>query len=254
MKKSLLFLRGKLAAALHGIGSGVFITGAAGVGKTRLVRELRHHAAQVGCQWFGGKYERTGNYPYAVWVDILKDISSNTMPPSWTNLSAHTQRSCETLSLEATPGTDSPSNVTPQNAEIERTRLFEAWTHLFLQMSKNAPLVLFLDDVQWASSLELLQHLARNIGDQRVLALVAYRDDELKMNPSPWKTVLAMNRERLFHPLPLEPLEQKEVAQLISQKVEKTIAPHLADVLYQRTRGNPFFVEEFCDSSRSGNS
>ena len=53
-----------------------------------------------------------------------------------------------------------------------------------------------------------------------------------------------MNRERLFHPLPLEPFEKKEVAQLISQKVEKIIAPHLVDVVYQRTRGNPFFVEE----------
>ena len=51
-------------------------------------------------------------------------------------------------------------------------------------------------------------------------------------------------RERLFHPLPLDPLDQKEVAQLISQKVEKTIARHLVDVIYQRTRGNPFFVEE----------
>jgi predicted ATPase len=82
------------------------------------------------------------------------------------------------------------------------------------------------------------------MGNQRVLALVAYRDDELKMNASAWKTVLAMNRERLFHPLPLEPLDQKEVAQLISQNIEKTIAPHLVDVLYQRTSGNPFFVEE----------
>ena len=54
-----------------------------------------------------------------------------------------------------------------------------------------------------------------------------------------------MNRERLFHPLPLEPLEKKDVAKLIWQKVEKTVAPHLADVVFQRTRGNPFFVEEF---------
>ncbi len=104
--------------------------------------------------------------------------------------------------------------------------------------------MLFLDDAQWAGSLELLHHLASNIGNQRILSLIAYRDDELKMNATLWKTVLDMNRERLFHPLPLEPLEQKEVAQLICQKVEKTIAPHLVDVIYQRTRGNPFFVEE----------
>jgi predicted ATPase len=94
-------------------------------------------------------------------------------------------------------------------------------------------------------SRELLPHLARNIGNQRVLVLVAYRDDELKMDATLWKTVLEMNRERLFHPLSLEPLEQDEVAQLISHKIEKTIAPQLVDVIYRRTQGNPFFVEEF---------
>jgi predicted ATPase len=87
--------------------------------------------------------------------------------------------------------------------------------------------------------------LARNIENHRVLVLVAYRDDELKMNATLWKTVLEMNRERLFHLLLLEPLEQDEVAQLISQRVEKTVAPRLVDVIYQRTQGNPFFVEEF---------
>lgn len=44
-----------------------------------------------------------------------------------------------------------------------------------------------------------LHELARNIGNQRILVLVAYRDDELKMNATLWKTVLDMNRERLFH-------------------------------------------------------
>ena len=71
-EKELLFLLEKLAAALHGTGSVVFTTGPAGIGKTRLVRELRHHAARCGFQWFGGKYEKSGNHPYAVWVDMLK--------------------------------------------------------------------------------------------------------------------------------------------------------------------------------------
>ena len=142
------------------------------------------------------------------------------------------------------PRANSTSKVTAQESEIERTRLLEAWTHLF-SSSPGRHRLCCSHDVQWAGSLVLLHHLASNIGNQRVLALVAYRVDELKMNPSLWKTVLAMNRERLFHPLPLEPLEQKEVAQLVSQKVEKNIAPHLVDVIYQRTRGNPFFVEEF---------
>ena len=83
------------------------------------------------------------------------------------------------------PRANSTSKVTAQESEIERTRLLEAWTHLFIQLSREAPLVLFLDDVQWAGSLVLLHHLASNIGNQRVLALVAYRDDELKDEPEP---------------------------------------------------------------------
>jgi DNA-binding winged helix-turn-helix (wHTH) protein/predicted ATPase len=245
-ERALSFLLEKLAAALHGTGSVVFTTGPAGIGKTRLLRELRHHTARCGFQWFGGKYEKNGNHPYGAWLDMLKGYLQQRDAPSLHVLMGPYTAQLANIVPEVMPRSNSTSKVAPQESEIERTRLLEAWTHLFVQISREAPLVLFLDDVQWAGSLELLHHLARNIGNQRFLVLVAYRDDELKMNATLWKTVLAMNRERLFHPLPLEPLEQKEVARLISQKVaEKTIAPHLVDVIYQRTRGNPFFVEEF---------
>ena len=244
-EKERAFLLEKLEAALHGTGSVVFTTGPAGIGKTRLVRELRHHAAGCGFQWFGGKYEKSGNRPYAPWIDMLKVHLQQRDATSLQLLIGPYTTQLGSIVPEVMPQANSTSKVTPKDSGIERTRLFEAWTHLFVQISRETPLVLFLDDVQWAGSLELLHHLARNIGNQRVLVLVAYRNDELKMKATLWKTVLDMNRERLFHPLPLEPLEKKEVAQLILHKVEKIIAPHLVDLVYQRTQGNPFFVEEF---------
>ena len=62
-EKALSFLLEKLAAALHGKGSVVFVTGPAGIGKTRLVRELRHHAARCGFQWFGASTKNLETIP-----------------------------------------------------------------------------------------------------------------------------------------------------------------------------------------------
>ena len=184
-EKDLSFLLEKLAAAHHGTGSVVFTTGPAGIGKTRLVRELRDHAERCGFQWFGGKYEKSGNHPYAAWIDMLKEYLQQKDATSLRILIGPYAKELASIAPEVIPRANSTSKVAPQDSEIERSRLLEAWTYLFVQISREIPLVLFLDDVQWAGSLELLHHLARNIGNQRVLALVAYRDDELKMNASP---------------------------------------------------------------------
>jgi predicted ATPase/DNA-binding winged helix-turn-helix (wHTH) protein len=244
-EKELSFLLEKLDAALQGKGTVVFVTGPAGIGKTRLVRELRDHAARSGFQWFAGKYEKSGKHAYAVWADMLKGYLQRKDPTSLRTLIGPYAAQLASIFAEALPQVNNTRSLEEKDSESERSSFLEAWAHLFVQISREAPIILFLDDVQWAGSLDVLHHLARNIGNQPILVAVAYRNDELQMNATLWKTVLDMNRERLFHSLTLEPLQQKEVGQLISHKIDKTIAPHLIDVVFQRTQGNPFFVEEF---------
>ncbi len=246
-EREMSFLQERLEATLRGNGSLTFILGPAGIGKTRLARELRDCGLQMGCQWLEGKYDKAGSYPYQPWVEMVRRYLDRGDATSLQELAGPYAGGLAKL-VAGVPGEvegvpDSP-RVDPK---VERIQLFEALIHFFVKISHVAPLVLFLDDLQWAPSVELMHHLARNIGNQRVLALGAYRENELKENRNLWHTVLDMNRERLFQSLPLEPLDEREVGQLIAARLKKAIAPQLVELVYHKTEGNPFFVEEvFC--------
>jgi hypothetical protein len=243
-EKEMSFLRGKVDEALEGKGSVVFITGQAGIGKTRLAREVQDYARGKGCQWLEGKYEKTADIPYKAWADIVRVCLAQHEGRTLQNLAGPYAVQLAKIVPGAAGGVGEIGATVRSDPESERFQLFEGLTQFLVQVSHEAPLVLFLDDLQWASSIELVHHLSRNIGNQRVLALATYRDDELKEDSDLWQTVLAMNRERLFHSLPLKALDKGGVGQLMSGRVEGSVAPHLVEMIYRRTEGNPFFVEE----------
>ena len=122
-EKDLSFLLEKLEAVLHGTGSVVFTTGPAGIGKTRLVREFRHHAVRCGFQWFGGKYEKAGNHPYSVWVDMLKGYLQQRDAASLRMLMGPYVTELAGIVPEVMPRENGTSKVAPQDSEIERSRL-----------------------------------------------------------------------------------------------------------------------------------
>lgn len=243
--EELSFLRERVDAISQGQGSVVFLAGEAGIGKTRLAREARDYALNTGCQWFEGKYEKAVSQPYKAWSDVLRGYirQSGSPPPDIvaSPYAAYLQKIVPEVAPQPNGATKTASQIDP---ESERFELFDSVTQFLIRVSREAPLVLFIDDVQWSSSIEILQYLARNIGNQQILILAAYREEEVKENTGVWNTVLAMNRERLFYSLSLRPLDERDVSQLMSHTVDKSMAPELVDVIFKRTRGNPFFVEE----------
>jgi predicted ATPase len=124
--------------------------------------------------------------------------------------------------------------------EEERLRLFEALAGFFMGIAREQPLVLFLDDLQWASSIEALPGLARGVATERLLVLGTYRDAEFDEKPALARTLLGLNRERLFHCLPLERLERIEVARMVSQTLGEEPSTKLAETVFEKTEGNPF--------------
>lgn len=237
----LFLLREKLSLAISGRGSLLFISGPAGIGKTRLARELRGWALTSGYQWLEGRYDKATSQSYQAWVEIIRNYLQQKPGRSLESLQERYRGQLTKLVPEIAAA---PSESNRTDPETERLTLFEGVTQFFLNILRQTPLVLFIDDLQWAASLELLHHLARNIGNQPVLILATYRDDELKNDSTLWNTILAMNRERLFHSLHLEPLGRDEVEILISTRSDNATAAQLAGLVHRKTGGNPFFVEE----------
>jgi len=246
-EQEIKILRARLDATLRGEGSLVFITGEAGIGKTRLAYELRSYAKLRGAQCLmsrGG--EREGTVPYQPWSDIIKEYvrwapslllfkAVGTFAPELAKLIPEVGEKLGTI-----PPPTSVPNVQ------QHIRLYEAVTQFFVNISKESPLVLFLDDLQWFddASMGLLHHMARAITAEHLLVVGAYRDLELEDQRSLSRSVAEINRERLSYALPLKRLAFDHVLQMIRQTFGEKVPGELPDLVYDKTEGNPFFVEE----------
>jgi len=124
--------------------------------------------------------------------------------------------------------------------------LFKAVTQFFANASREAPLVLFLDNLQWAdlSTMQLLHYLGRSLKLERLAIVGAYRDFELKEREALSRCLLDMNRERLFQALPLKRLKSSEVGVMVRQTFGDKVPSKLARLVHEKSGGNPFFVEE----------
>jgi len=246
-EQEIKILRARLDAALRSEGSLVFITGEAGIGKTRLAYELRSYAKLRGAQCLmGGGHEREGAVPYEPWSNIIKEYF-HWAPPLllFKAVGAFAPELAKLVpDIGERLGTVPPPTAT--TAVQQHVRLFEAVTQFFVNISKEVPLVLLLDDLQWFddASMGLLHHMARAITTERLLVVGAYRDLELDDQRSLSRRVAEINRERLFHAIPLKRLAFDHVLQMIRQTFGEKVPSELPDLVYGKTEGNPFFVEE----------
>ncbi|MBI4338432.1 MAG: DUF2791 family P-loop domain-containing protein [Chloroflexi bacterium] len=242
-------LRARLDAAMQGQGGLVFLTGEAGIGKTRLAAELRAYARQRGCLWLEGRYEKDAGIPGQPYQEAirqyLRTASRGAIAQHVGQYAAELSRSYPDIgaALGATP---LPVDTTaiqedPQGA---RQRQLDAFCHLFTSFAHEKPMVLFLDDLQWSPSMDYLQALAQRAQTEPLLLIGAYREQELKESQPLSRTVLAMNRLRLFQAMPLHRLEAAQVREMVRHALGQEPSEQLASLLYDRTQGNPFFVEE----------
>ncbi len=223
----------------------VLLAGEPGIGKTRLVAALATRAYEAGAFVLAGRSPEEALVPYQSFLEALRHyllgVPFGELPAAAREYGAELTRLIPELRRRA-PDLPQPVAAEP---ETERYRLFEAVVGLFHEMSNTAPVLLVLDDLQWADrpTLLLLRHLARSVHPARLLILGAFRSTETRHEGFS-EALAELRRERLVTELEIGGLAEDETAELV--RVLTGVMPSLSfsRALYAETEGNPFFVEE----------
>ena len=243
---------GKLKTVLEDVLSGqgqlLMLMGEPGIGKTRTAQELAAYAERSGARvLWGWCYEGEGAPPYWPWIQPLR---------TWV-----LQNDPDQLRSEMGPGAANIAEIIPEvyaklsdlnpppalsSLEEARFRLFESITTFLKKAAQTQPLVLVLDDLHWADqpSLLLLQFLAQQLGESRLLVLGAYRDIDLSRQHPLSETLAQLARQPVFQRVLLRGLTQEDSGRFIEVIAGTNSPQKLAETIYTRTEGNPFFITE----------
>ncbi len=239
-------LKALFADALASKASVVAVQGEAGVGKTRLMRELAVFVQAKDTAELTGE-AREEKIPYGPWVELLREYVGQASGEVLRRMLGGSMSEFARLipDIAAKVGTVPPSK--PLGEEQDRIRLYEAIAQFLIAICIEKPLLLLFDDMQWAdqASLDLLEYFVRSSNNLRVLTLVGYRTEDVSSDSPLSKMLMKLNRERLLETVQVRDLNKEDTTNFIKQVFrEQTVSTEFVDLIFQRTGGNPFFVEE----------
>jgi DNA-binding SARP family transcriptional activator len=241
---------GVLAAAWEQASQGarhvVVITGEAGIGKSRLAGEAALRVAATGGQVLFGRCDQEAIVPYQPLVEALDALVAATPADELPALGPGAAAELGAI-LPALGGTARPSPP-------DRGRLFAAVTDLVAALSAVRPLLLVLDDLQWADddTLLLLRHLLRRAGSAPVLVVAISRDHDLDPGSALADVVHALDRDGWVRRLPLGGLDETDVRRLLGHLFGAGDHRAAARRIAAETAGNPFLVTELGLSADTG--
>jgi hypothetical protein len=224
---------GSLRAALGEASGGArfaLVVGEPGIGKTTLVEALVHDAEQQGALVAWGRAYEGGQAPsFWPWLEVLRGIAA--LP---------------SLGGEGVAQLLEPSAVEPGGSTAGSFRRFGAVAEVLGRAGRDAPLVVVLDDLQWADpdSLGLLTFLAGCLRDERVLVLGTLREGEIDSSAELVDVLAAVARRPTSRRLTLRGLSADEVAELLRSASGPDVPTSAVSAISERSEGNPFFVRE----------
>jgi len=223
-----------LDEVLAGQSAGLIVAGDAGIGKSSLVGQLRARSTTLGALVSTGRTAVEGAaLPYGTVASLLRDLRRQLDPEDASRLEP-----AQRLLLGDTEDT--------ATGRVARLMLFEEVLEAVDRLSAERPLVLVLEDIHWADagSVDLVDHLVRNLDDRPVLVVATYRPDELEARPPLRRVLVELRRHPAVTVVDLGGLSQDETTLLVAELTGEDQSWAVVEAIHRRSEGNPLFAEE----------
>ena len=227
----------------RGSGRLLLLAGEPGVGKTRLAQEITLAVrdrdfliAASSC------YEARQSSAFFPFLDVVASLYA--LAPASLQIQVRERWPYLAALL---PSENFPAPPAASGSEGSQDRLLWSVSGFIQAIADRGPVALLLDDLHWAdsSSLELLQHLARQTRSDRVLLLGTYRNVEVNREHPLEETLRELERQGVLERISLHRLPLQGTRELMAAALdEPEIGEEFAGLLYERTEGNPFFLQQ----------
>ncbi|MDB5042466.1 MAG: histidine kinase [Candidatus Eremiobacteraeota bacterium] len=243
-----------------GVSELVLVSGYSGIGKSAVVNELHKALVPPRGLFAAGKFDQyKRNVPYATLSQAFQTLVRQILCKSEEEVSQWRDALREALGvngqlivnlipelelvIEKQPLV---ADLPPQDAQRRFQRVFRQFLGVFAR--PEHPLALFLDDLQWldAATLALMEDLLTHADVRHLLLVGAYRDNEVSPSHPLMRTLEAIHKSGArVQEIVLSPLALDDVSRLVADALHSQRAQPLAELVYEKTGGNPFFTIQF---------
>ncbi|WP_414625076.1 AAA family ATPase [Calothrix sp. CCY 0018] len=243
----------------------VLVTGFSGIGKTAVVNEVHKPIVERRGYFIKGKYDQFNRHlPFSAFLEAFRDLMRQLLGESSSQVQVWKANILNALGengqiiIDVIPELEQIIGKQPLPVELsgnEAQNRFNLLVQKFLQVfsSHKHPLVIFLDDLQWAdsASLNLIQLMMSEADTKHLLLIGAYRDNEVSRSHPLIKILKTISLNgATINTIPLSPLEKKDLNNIVVDTLQcsEALTFPLTDLIYQKTKGNPFFSNQFLKS------